>query len=440
MRLAQHLGWLVVVVLLATPASARAVGVAGDNAPEGAARAAAYAASFRSDMGLAADPTTIAEALSNPEAYSNIRYGTPLAPSEAKTVRDLIRAQNDLTGTAEAAARLPDFTSTYFSAGTLHVLVTGDTVTAEAAIRPTVPPGRVVVVGQAQVDNRTLVETAAAIGSDPDVAAIAVPTTVAIDPVTARVEARFRPSDPLDDLTALLKKKFGNLVTVLTESATGSAIACNSRDDCGTKGGLGAHHASPSVTCTTGFVSKVNGGTLHRILTAGHCINDAGGVTNSYPWKNYLGTLTWGLNADFLYTANEDIGTFWIGSTTTYNQYFAGGTADIRTVRDTEASTAQMPVGRVVCVSGHTSGWGCGTIHRTNVSETYDGFIHYGLWEFTPLENFGDSGAGVVGLETDDSYVIPFGIAVSTGPTYTYFQPANEDSVVYTHVCTTAAC
>jgi hypothetical protein len=402
------------------------------------------AATFREDVGLASDPGIVALSLSDAATYSDRRFGVPLTPEEAADVRGQIEAQDALMPAAEAATNLSGFASAYFTGPTLHVVVTGDAAAAREALAPMMKASLNVAVERGLWDKPTLDAAQASIIGDPGLAALgARPTKVAVDPVTSTIEVTFNPSQPVEAATRLLQSDYPGMARVLISDAVPDALACNSRNDCGTKGGLGAHHNSPALTCSTGFVGKVNGGTLHRMLTAGNCIDKTGGVTNSYPWTNYLGTLTWGQNADWLYGATEDIGTFWIGSTTSYNQYFAGGTADIRTVRSTEATNAQMPVGTYVCRSAHTTGWACGTVHRANISATYDGFIHYGLWEVTPQSSYGDSGAGFVGLESDDSYVIPFGILVAgdTGTgIYTYYLPVNNDGAVYVHVCTTAAC
>lgn len=435
------LGALVLAALLLAPFPVLAHTASSQPSADDAVLAA-DAVAFRTTAGLAADAATVADSLGNPSVYSNTRFGVPLTRAEAEVVLGQIAAQNELLPMAEAATELQDFASTYFTGGTLHVNVTGDPASAAVELGSVRPASADVVFERARVDHQRLAAVQDAIVGDRDLAALGVmPTTVAIDPVTTRVEVTFQAHDPIDTAAAILREKYGELVVVLVGQGPISLLACNSVDDCGTKGGLGGHHNSPAITCTTGFVAYHL--TFKLILTAGHCIEQAGGVSNGYKWKNYLATVTWGYNSSYQYDALSDLGTFYIPSISYYNQYFAGGPADIRTIRTSERPESQMPVGLYECRSGHSSNWDCGTIHRANISATYDGFIHYGLWEVTPGSSYGDSGSGYVALERDDSYVIPLGILASgvVGGSYTYFVPAiDANSIFGAYVCTSSAC
>jgi hypothetical protein len=99
-----------------------------------------------------------------------------------------------------------------------------------------------------------------------------------------------------------------------------------------------------------------------------------------------------------------------------------------------------MPVGLLVCRSGWTSGWGCGAIHRAQL-DFYDGTsFHYDTWEVSQVSNHGDSGAGYVALESDDTYVRPAGILWGGDATSTYYYPVFDDWAISVHVCVTATC
>lgn len=403
------------------------------------------AAGFRRVAGLAADDATVAESFDRPTVYSDRRFGIPLTEDEAGIIADQIKAQNALIPAAEAATKLAGFSGVYFERGTLHVLVTGDLETARVALEATRPASGQLVIEHATVDHRTLEGIRTAILSDQDLAALgATFSTVAIDPVTSRVELTVKGSDPVDEVAELLATKYGDAVVVLTTEASISALACNSQEDCGLKGGLSGRHTSPGVTCTTGFIARMGTTSLNRIITAGHCIEDAGGPPNNYAWKNYSGTMFWGYNSTYQYDALNDIGFITVECAVACNKYFASGPSDIRTVRLTWATDAGMPVGRYVCRSGHTSNWDCGYINRTDVSAVYDGLIHYGLWEVTPKSTYGDSGAGYVALEADQSYVIPYGILsagqTGVGALYTYYYPANNAGYYNTYPCTVSGC
>ncbi|MBI3751741.1 MAG: hypothetical protein HY263_08840 [Chloroflexi bacterium] len=56
----------------------------------------------------------------------------------------------------------------------------------------------------------------------------------------------------------------------------------------------------------------------------------------------------------------------------------------------------------------------------------------------------GDSGAGYVAFESDDTYAKPAGILfggdIGLGARYTYYYPVWDDWAITVHACVTAAC
>lgn len=435
------IGLLAIALLVASPMMASA-----DTAPSDTdAVSTGDAMAFRSLAGLQADSATVDQSLTDASVYSDTRFGVPLTPAEADNVRAQIAAQNDLDGTAQAATELPDFASKYFVGPTLHVLVTGDAETARLALDKVKPASGDLVISQSKVDARTLEETAAAVRSDPDLARLNItPSKVAIDPVAPRVEVTLLATEATADAARLLQHTYGDLVVVLTTPDANFAFACLSRHNCGTKGGLTIEHLSPDNGCTSGFVGKNTSFGGYFMITAGHCIQESGGQTNLNPWKNGVGNVTYGINSSYQLDAHMDMGSFYISGASIpsiKNQYYAGGPSDIRTIRTTAATDSQMTVGKYVCRTGRTSNWDCGLIHRANISATIT-IIQYGLWEVSMRSAHGDSGAGVIGLEQDDTYVIPFGILLGgDATTYTYYYPAHySNGATGVSICTSAAC
>jgi hypothetical protein len=405
---------------------------------------------FRKSLGLGVDIETVSESLRLPSEYPNVEYGVPLRVEEAAHVKELVAAQAALSDVIEAAAASPGFATQYFDGPTLHILASGDVIALVDEVARIAPAGSEVIV-EGTTRNQVLLQRAQdAISGDIsrlEKSGIHV-FKVAIDPVVAKIEVTIRDTDDLHSATETLVAEYGDFVEVVPGKQDGSLFACNSRSDVGTRGGLAIHNdAKGGVTCSSGFVVKNSSTGSRYMLTAGHCIIASGGTSSTTPWTNYADTLTWGTNADKQFSVNFDEGIFRLGgsSVSPYNTYFGGGPADIRTVRSTEMTWASMVVGLFVCRSGKTSGWDCGTIHRSNVNWTDSGGdAHWHVWEVTMASDHGDSGAGYIAFERDDTYAKPAGILFGGDDgifrTYTYYHAAFDDWALNVQVCVTSAC
>jgi hypothetical protein len=197
-----------------------------------------------------------------------------------------------------------------------------------------------------------------------------------------------------------LTARYGPSVDVVISPVVGSLLACNNITDCGTKGGLAAK--SGIHICSTGFLAQAPGNVFQpvRMVTAGHCIKDAGGVNGGVVWKSEAGTVTWGKGTHQLFGAANDVGAFSLAAATpaVKNEYYASGTADIRRVRGVRTEAAQT-VGMTLCRSGRTSGFDCGILRARSTSvDLGTGFVFCCLWKVEMFSDHGDSGAGFIDL------------------------------------------
>lgn len=239
--------------------------------------------------------------------------------------------------------------------------------------------------------------------------------------------------------------RYGPIVQ-LGVAPPGELLTCTSRDDCGTKGGL--HANGFPATCTTGFLGKVSAGLM--MVTAGHCIRDAG---FSFYWNN--GGASWGYGWGYQICNGcwPDAGMFHITTSvpSTKNQYFASSASDIRSITST-MTEGSLTLGRVVCRSAWTSGWGCGPItvrdHDVNVSgDIYHPYIIKHAWVVQLHSDRGDSGAGFIYTSsgvTSAAGILFGGILAGDGYYYTWFSPIEQVYETWAnygfHVCLSASC
>lgn len=108
--------------------------------------------------------------------------------------------------------------------------------------------------------------------------------------------------------------------------------------------------------------------------TAGHCINDAGGLTNNDPWRNGAGTIVWGknkaaplpddwVNCGWFTNCNYgDQGLFGFGSSVPaqYNLYFIGSSTTVAINQRTQRFN--QIVGQLLYRYEQTSGLDSGAI------------------------------------------------------------------------------
>ncbi len=364
---------------------------------------------------------------------------------EAAEVNRQMDAQLALRETLEAASELPEFATAYFDRDVLHVLTVGDPVELASRLSSGAPAGSLIEVGVADTTQLELAKLQDRIAAD--VTALADldihVVKIGVDPYAARVEVTVGPSDDRAAVQTALSDRYGVKIEVGSTSDQLTLLACNSRYDCGTKGGLAAKHAitGGTVYCTTAFVVRSDNTPFRYLMTAGHCIAESGGPPSTVAWRNQAGTLTWGKNIDYRFNANFDEGIFNLGATlpAAYNQYYASSASDIRTIDHAELTWAAMPVGLYVCRTGRTSNWGCGYVHRANITWNDNGSPHYSVWEVSQQSTYGDSGAGYIAFG-QHSGTYPAGILFGGAGSYTYYYPATDDTAIGVHVCITAAC
>jgi hypothetical protein len=137
------------------------------------------------------------------------------------------------------------------------------------------------------------------------------------------------------------------------------------------------------LACSVGF-NTLDAYNRNVVLTAGHCTKQGGWMTrNGYAigqarTANYPG---------------DDFGTFW----NSYPSYWQPSPSVYNYGNGTYPRLAGQwnnpPVGAVVCKSGRTTGYTCGTITALNTTVTYTGgYVLYGLVEHTACVEGGDSG------------------------------------------------
>lgn len=195
----------------------------------------------------------------------------------------------------------------------------------------------------------------------------------------------------------LVRARFGPSVAVSQEDP-GILFACNSRNDCGTMGGLGAEGPN-GLNCSTGFIVRRNSTGGKRMLTAGHCIAHSGGFGTTNPWKNPALTVTWGKNLAYVFHdgAAMDAGYFELPTLPAdRDQFFASGTGDIRDISG-PIYEGGLPLGKIVYRAGRQSGWIEGEITDRNVTKDFEGTITiHNLFGFNKHSEGGDSGGGIV--------------------------------------------
>ena len=308
----------------------------------------------------------------------------------------VVSAQDALDGAVDAAAGDADFTSAYFDGATLVVLTTDPSGT-KAAMAKAIPVGADVRLVASAAPRRELLAIQAKVeASIEDLAASGVQIeSVGVDDRVGRLRMGVEGPGPAqsESLTAT----FGPLVDVVVEPRL-QTFAC-SRTDCGTKGGLDAKSPTPAGwACTTGFLIRVNATGAKRMLTAGHCVYESGGIGNQGSWRNWATTLTWGKNLAYSVGGSGpvDSGFFGLSSLpTSLNQFFASGGNDTRSIVGVLHNSAQT-VGKQICFGGYASTWRCGNITYTDQTwSTAYGLLRH-QWRIDKMSSYGDSGAGML--------------------------------------------
>ena len=387
-------------VLLVTVIPSPAAGASPSEATVRAGTADLLSATrFREDHGLRSDPAYVEKTLVD-AAFADGTFGVPLSPAEAALVLSEVRAQDALLPALAAARETPGCVGAYFVRDQLTISVSAGEAAMEATATAAAPNGAKVVISRVPFALKDLEAARSQIEEDwerLEAEGVSI-SQVGIDPALGRVRVVVG-EDRTGQALELLTSRFGKVLAVEVTPVESSLFAgCNSIKDCGTKGGLAAK--SGGWTCSTGFLAQEPGGVFApvRMLTAGHCIRDAGGVNGGVAWKNESATITWGKGTHQKFDRNLDGGAFSLGSSTptTKNAYFAG-TSDIRLVRGVRTNGNQV-VGLTVCRSGRTSGFDCGIIRAADTSVTLGGQQFWAMWKVDMQSAGGDSGAGFIDL------------------------------------------
>jgi streptogrisin C len=128
------------------------------------------------------------------------------------------------------------------------------------------------------------------------------------------------------------------------------------------------------------------------VLTAGHCVLGSGLTA---PWSHHGKVIGRAALQGLHQGSSADVGAIEIDPSETSDQMIGSDVSDFREITAT-APNASQTVGAVICRSGATSGWGCGSIVAADVDAGINGIrIRHGWWIDIPSAR-GDSGSPVV--------------------------------------------
>jgi hypothetical protein len=168
--------------------------------------------------------------------------------------------------------------------------------------------------------------------------------------------------------------------------------SCRTRADCGSRIRGGIQVTFTGWACTAGFVARDAPTDQRYVLTAGHCVAGSGLTAQ---WSHHGRTIGRAALQGLHEGSSADVGAIEIDLSETSDQMIGSDVSDIREITAT-APNASQTVGSVVCRSGATSGWDCGSIVSADVESDINGIrIRHGWWIDIPSAP-GDSGAPVV--------------------------------------------
>lgn len=404
--------------------------IAKDAGAEGCERSVGdeeHAQRLRDDVGLPNNSDLVAASFNLPD-YSCALAGIPLSPDEAVAFLAVLDAQAELSDLHVTVAGDPTFAGAWLDAGTLFIASTDGKLGDD--LRPEKGAIELRAAQFTQLELDRVADEISMLTEDSAIGMLAaVMTYVAVDvranQVNVGVAADLQKAGPV------FAKTYGEIVSVsFAEPAKGGLLACT-EDGCGTKGWLAMNHSSPTVQCTSGFISKskpvIGGSFARRIPTAGHCVYLAGGVANTVNWRSPDGTQEWGDNLamDFqqyefadgsqwcpiqnVVCLHNDLGLIGIGSNppSDWNQYFTGPGSRIEI--DGSTPRASQLVGQVVYRYGRTSDLDAGAITAILPYKTFTGPAcgvaptcrRYRVAEVGVNSDYGDSGAGFYRVQSN---------------------------------------
>jgi len=360
-------------------------------------------------------------------------------------VQRQIEAQWQLQRVIDAAAIQPGFVSAYLDRDQLTILTSSDTNQMSEAIQAVLPPVGSAVIQSAPYAYDQLLGIRQAIERDMELGSL---QGVLIDSVS--IDARLGlvsvgVATDIERGKEILGALYGGAL-IVTQSLP-AELLCQSRDDCGTMGGLSANGGN-NAQCTTGFFVRKNfSGTIY-MLTAGHCVSQSGGVNNGVSWRNPSNTVTWGDNAAMVFASQSaiDSGYFRLPALPAdRNQFFASASNDTRSIAG-PIYEGGLPVGKYVCRSGRISGWDCGNVTAVNQTRSFaGGGTVSGLGEVGMFSQGGDSGGGFVASDSGgNTYAAGTVVGGTVSPCLncmTYFSTIQDiEQILAVRVCRNDAC
>ncbi len=379
---------LVALSLLTTSVSSAAEpSLSGDKLRE--------ALAFRSQLGFDTSPERIAAVEVDPASVRPL--GIAMTPAEAAEMDRRAAIWERIGEVAEYAADVTGYAGIYFdqlSGGQIVVLTSGLSGPMADIVGGALSAGdfRVEEVANSLTD---LQATFDVVSRDLELLIAQGFPVSSVDLDEVRNLVRIGVSALTPALSKALTERYGELVLVAPEPAF-HVTHCVSRLHCAEPDKGGLKIIANGVPCTSGFLGRpVGSSTPLYVLTAGHCIQVAGGLSKI--WKHDGVTLGDGAIEDFYNGSNADSGAIDDVETAGKNFVYAGSSSDIRAITG-KYSNATQAQGVVVCRSGVTSGYDCGTIAATNQSIPYDQFgytIHH-MWTTSFPSDLGDSGGSVL--------------------------------------------
>lgn len=430
--------------------------------------ALADAQGLRRAVGLPSDAATIAASLADP-AYRCTAFGVLLTDNELAEFATVLAAQGELSDLAAAAAKDPAYAGAYLEGSTLTIASTDGNL--GRSFKPAIGLVRLVRAEYTYSELQRVAFEIARNTSDMGPNSSIRLTRVSVNPKTNRVDLGV--DGDVDNATEHYRRLYGDIVTVKYEPLQSAEFLCTT-DDCGTKGGLSVDHftgGKQDSGCTSGFVPRYRypgGSWKYGILTAGHCIKDAGGVNNANSWQNGAGTIVWGNNKAQDFWWNDcsfstlcnynDEGLFGLGGVSpgTWNKYKIGGSSSVAI--DAWTDRYYQLIGQIVYRHGRTTGQRSGAI--TDKPEVYSYYcpfptncVRYGLVRVDVASDRGDSGAGFYRLYSTGGiwHRSAYGI-LSAGPpgsSPTYYvdaagdmdlEPLPTSNNIHVFPCITAGC
>jgi hypothetical protein len=275
-------------------------------------------------------------------------------------------------------------------------------------------------------------------------------TSVVVDPRANRVSVGINAG--LVEATDFLATRYGEVAHAWSDIRQPGELLCTTLA-CGTRGGVRIEHYDLRSACTGGFIVRARASATSAwrryMMTAGHCINYAGGVGNDYPWLNGNKTIQWGNNvaSSLMWTdcgtlkkcSYQDVGMFGLGASvpTIRNTYFLEQDS-VASITGWKIRRDQV-IGQIVGRQGRVSGLSWGPIHSKPHSVSwscgYDACVQYDVVRVEMPSSKGDSGAGVFRKRTSLSSDVyeAFGILSSKSNNGVYTHYYDIDSISATH-------